>query len=199
MVGVADGSPACNTGGFVGIPIVVRYGVDDLTLVWDYTDAPTLRKLLAVPYVPSARGRVLGEPGEFGKWRNALGHYATFSDRTRRLSVQLKLAGEGELVEPLALAERVGRFVQGLAIRGIEPYSDPCVRRVDIAVDLACEPVVGREMIDGLAALRLSGGRRVEVMGDPRSTVISSRGRVAPSKRGSTAETSSQARANRTG
>jgi hypothetical protein len=166
-----DESPACNTGGFVEIPQLHAHGVDDLTLVWDYSESPTLSKLLALPYVPSKYGRVLGEQGAFSQWQHALGHYATFSERTRRLSVQLKLAEPGELVEPPALAARVQRFAEGLAIRGVEPYGEPFVRRVDVTADLRCDPTVGRLLIDAMAAARLDGGRRVEVMGDPRSTV----------------------------
>lgn len=166
-----DESPACNTGGFVEIPQLHAHGVDDLTLVWDYSESPTLSKLLALPYVPSKYGRTLGEQGAFGAWQHALGHYATFSERTKRLSVQLKLAESGELVKPSALAERVQRFVEGLAIRGVEPYEEPFVRRVDVTADLRCDPAVGRLLIDAMAAVRLDGGRRVEVMGDPRSTV----------------------------
>jgi hypothetical protein len=164
-------SPACNTGGFVEIPQLVAHGVDDLTVVWDYSDSPTLGKVLALPHVSSPYGRKLGGPGAFDRWQHALGHYATFSERTRRLSVQLKLAEAGQLVEPSALAERVQRFAEGLAIRGVEPYGEPFVRRVDVTADLRCEPAVGRLLIDAMAAVRLDGGRRVEVRGDPRSTV----------------------------
>ena len=56
-------------------------------------------------------------------------------------------------------------------MRGLEPYGEPYVRRVDVTADLECAPAVGRMLIDGMAAVRLAGGRRVEVMGDPRSTV----------------------------
>ena len=164
-------SPACNTGGFVEIPQLLAHGVDDLTVVWDYSDSRTLFKLLAVPFVPTPYGRKLGEAGAFGRWENALGHYATLSERTKRLTVQLKLAQSGELVAPCLLAERVQGFAEGLAVRGLEPYGQPCVRRVDLAADLECAPAVGRMLIDGMAAVRLDGGRRVEVMGDPRSTV----------------------------
>jgi hypothetical protein len=163
-------SPACNTGGFVEKPHLLRRGVDDLTVVWDYTESPTLSKLLSLPFVPTPYGRKLGEAGAFG-WENALGHYATFSERTKRLTVQLKLAEPGDLVAPSSLAEQVDRFAVGLAVRGLEPYGEPYVRRVDVAADLRCAPVVGRMLIDGMAAVRLDGGRRVEVMGDPRSTV----------------------------
>lgn len=164
-------SPACNTGGFVEIPQLLAHGVDDLTLVWDYSEAPTLFKLLSVPFVPTQYGRKLGERGAFGRWENALGHHATLSEKTKRLSVQLKFAKPGELVGPRSLAEQVQRFVVGLAVRGLEPYAEPYVRRVDVTADLRCAPAVGRMLIDGMAAVRLDGGRRVEVMGDPRSTV----------------------------
>jgi hypothetical protein len=167
----AGESPACNTGGFVEKPQLLAYGVDDLTLVWDYSESPTLFKLLSVPFVPTKYGRRLGETGAFGRWEDAFGHYATLSERTQRLTVQLKLAGPGELIAPSALAEQVQRFVVGLAVRGLEPYSEAFVRRVDVTADLRCAPVVGRMLIDGMAAVRLDGGRRVEVMGDPRSTV----------------------------
>jgi len=136
-------SPACNTGGFVEKPTLHSHGVDDLTLVWDYSESPTLVKLLSVPFVPTPYGRKLGEAGAFGRWENALGHYATLSERTKRLTVQLKLAKSGELVEPGSLTERVQRFVVGLAVRGLEPYGEPCVRRVDVTADLRCAPVVG--------------------------------------------------------
>lgn len=85
-------SPACNTGGFVEKPHLLAHGVDDLTLVWDYSESPSLFKLLSVPFVPTQYGRKLGEAGAFGRWENALGHYATLSERTKRLTVQLKLA-----------------------------------------------------------------------------------------------------------
>jgi hypothetical protein len=164
-------SPACNTGGFVEKPHLLAHGVDDLTLVWDYSESPSLFKLLSVPFVLTQYGRKLGEAGAFGRWENALGHYATLSERTKRLTVQLKLAKPGELVGPASLAEQVERFVVGLAVRGLEPYGEPCVRRVDVTADLGCASAVGRMLIDGMAAVRLDGGRRVEVMGDPRSTV----------------------------
>jgi hypothetical protein len=170
-VGERDASPACNTGGFVEKPQLLAHGVDDLTVVWDYSESRTWFKLLSVPYVPTPYGRKLGEAGAYGRWENALGHYATLSERTKRLTVQLKLGQPGELIRPAALAERVQRFVMGLAVRGLEPYGEPYVRRVDVTADLGCAPAVGRLLIDGMAAVRLDGGRRVEVMGDPRSTV----------------------------
>jgi len=168
-----DESPVCNTGGFVENLSVARHGVDDLTLVWDYSESPTLAKLVQLPYVESLRGRVLGGRGAFGKWESELGrHYATYSDRTQRLSVQLKLADEGELTSPDDLQGSVERFVAyTLAVRGLEPYSLAFVTRVDVSADLACDSLTGRKIIDGMAAVRLSGGRRVEAVGDPRSTV----------------------------
>jgi hypothetical protein len=61
-------SPACNTGGFVQKPNLLGYGVDDLTLVWDYSESPSLFKLLSLPFVPTPYGRKLGEAGAFGRW-----------------------------------------------------------------------------------------------------------------------------------
>lgn len=171
-------TPGCNTGGFVEIVDVdggiepLRWGVDDLTLGWDYSGSPTLHKLLSLPKTMTPRGWRFGEVGAFGRWEDYFApHYASMRDETKRLYVQLKMHGDGLLTSPEGLSERVQSFLVGLAVRGLEPYSEAVCTRVDVAVDVRCRPEVGRELLDAMAAVRLSGGRRVDVAGDQRSTV----------------------------
>lgn len=172
----ATETPACNTGGFVEkVDVrseVVRYGVDDLTVGFDYSQAPNLALLRGKEGEESRWGRRLGSQTSFGGFANLLGRsVALFKPDTNRLYVQAKMAEEGGLQHPLTVSHGLEELMRRMAIVGIEPYGEAWVTRVDVAVDVRCAPEVGRAIIGAMGAVRLDGGRRVEVVGDPKSTV----------------------------
>jgi hypothetical protein len=58
-----------------------------------------------------------------------------------------------------------------MAVVGVESFEEPFVTRADVTVDVDCEPVDGKMLLDALEAVRLPRGMRVESAGKPRSTV----------------------------
>lgn len=169
-------TPGVITGGFeekLGVGVeVLAVGIDDMTIGFDYSDAPNLARLLEKPGVDSAWGRRLGEAGFYSGFANLLGRSnAHFRRETSRLFVQAKLAEPGHLVRPVEVGAAVQDLLTRMAVVGIEPYGEPWLTRVDVAVDLRCEPSSGKALIDALGAARLTHGNRVEMIGNPKSTV----------------------------
>jgi hypothetical protein len=157
----------------VGVrPEVVRYGIDDISLGFDLSGSPSITRLNERPFVSTMRGRLLGEKMQKGPFMHLLGRSAAiWKPENHRLYVQAKLAPEGELVAPESLGSAVRRLYELMAVVGIEPYETPWCTRLDVAVDVSCEPSYGKAVLDGLATARLPNGWRVTEMGSPRSTV----------------------------
>jgi hypothetical protein len=88
----------------------VAYGVDDLTLGFDMTSSPSLRRLNELPGSQTRRGKMLGEPTSWGKWAHLLGRSVSFwKSDTKRLYVQAKLAQESDLCPQANSQPRFGR------------------------------------------------------------------------------------------
>jgi hypothetical protein len=109
----------------------VAYGVDDLTLGFDMEGSPSVAALNAAAGSQTRRGKMLGEPAFWGKWAHLLGRSVSFwKSCTKRLYVQAKLAGAGELCPPRELAERTRGLIERMAVAGVVSYERPWVTRV---------------------------------------------------------------------
>jgi hypothetical protein len=152
---------------------VAGYGYDDVSLGFDLEgSAVSLRK------VAETDGRVfgvtkrLGREGAFGKFENLLDRcFMLFKSDTKRLYVQWKPAGAGELLKPAHFEKEFRYLEERLAVVGIETYERVWITRLDVSVDLVCAPEDGKALLDGLQASRLPRGQRITVDGQPRSTV----------------------------
>jgi hypothetical protein len=153
--------------------VVVRFGVDDLTLGFDMNG---LRSSVdcaeELPGVQTARGKMLGQRTKQGQWAHMFGRSVVFwKPETKRLYVQAKLAADGELCAPPDVAGAVRQVVAQLESRGLASWDRPWVTRVDVAVDGTCDPADGKLLLDALEAARPPNGWRVTTQGTPRSTV----------------------------
>ncbi len=152
--------------------VAVRWGIDDISLGFDLTGSPCVARLNEREYRQTAYGRMLGSRGSFGEWAPLLGRSAAFwKPDNCRLYVQAKLADEGELCAPDQVERALTGLRERMAIVGIDTFEAPWVTRLDVAVDVACEPTYGKAVLDALALARLPGGKRVTEHGTPRSTV----------------------------
>jgi len=152
---------------------VVRVGVDDITLGFEFSGLRSAQKLLEeMPGAEQIAGRVLGHRTQLGKWAHPLGRSrAVYKPESTRLYVQAKLAEPNELCPP----NRVGAAVEELRARlesmGLASWQEPWVTRLDVAVDATCSPEDGKRLLDALEAARLPRAWRTTSVGAPRSTV----------------------------
>lgn len=149
------------------------YGYDDVTLGFDLEgSALSLRRVRELPGREFGTTKRLGYDGAWGKFESLLGRsYVQFKSDSNRLYVQWKPADEGELLRPAEFESRYGDLERRLAVVGIETWERVWVTRLDVSVDLLCNPEDGKALLDGLEAARLPRGQRITVEGQPRSTV----------------------------
>jgi hypothetical protein len=151
---------------------IVACGVDDLTIGFDMTGSRSLSRLNEMEGLPSRRGKILGDRSSWGEFAHLLGRSVSFwRAETRRLYVQAKLAGEGQLCELRDLRWAVDRLLERMAVVGLVSYEPAWVTRMDVAVDGHCRPEDGKLLLDALEACRPPNGWRTRSVGVPRSTV----------------------------
>jgi hypothetical protein len=151
---------------------IVACGVDDLTIGFDMTGSRSLSRLNEMEGLPSRRGKILGDRSSWGEFAHLLGRSVSFwRPETRRLYVQAKLAGEGQLCELRDLRWAVDRLLERMAVVGLVSYEPAWVTRMDVAVDGRCRPEDGKLLLDALEACRPPNGWRTRSVGVPRSTV----------------------------
>lgn len=152
---------------------VVRFGVDDISLGFEFGGLCAAQKLLEeMPGAEQVGGKVLGHRTQMGKWANLLGRSrAVYRSESTRLYVQAKLAEPNELCPPTGVAGAVGELIARLEAMGLASWQEPWVTRLDVAVDATCAPETGKRLLDALEAARLPRAWRTTSVGAPRSTV----------------------------
>jgi hypothetical protein len=151
---------------------IVACGVDDLTIGFDMSGSPSVARLNEMPGLMSRRGKILGERASWGAFVHLLGRSVSFwRQETSRLYVQAKLADEGQLCPFVDLGGAVRALMERMSMVGLVSYEPAWVTRIDVAVDGACRPEIGKLLLDALEACRLPNGWRTRSVGVPRSTV----------------------------
>ena len=152
---------------------VAGFGYDDVTLGFDLQgSALGLQRVRELPGREFGTTKRLGYDAAWGKFESLLGRsYAQFKSDSNRLYVQWKPADAGELLRPADFEGRYRALEQRLGVVGIETWERVWVTRLDVSVDLLCNPEDGKALLDGLEAARLPRGQRITVDGQPRSTV----------------------------
>ncbi|HVU77353.1 MAG TPA: hypothetical protein VHC67_07210 [Gaiellaceae bacterium] len=152
---------------------VAGYGYDDITLGFELTgSALSLQKIREMEGRDNGPSKILGYEASWGKFENLLGRsFSKFIWDTKRLYVQWKPAARNELLRPCEFEAQFRDLEKRLAVVGIETWEPVWVTRLDVSVDLLCDPEDGKALLDGLEAARLPRGQRITVDGQPRSTV----------------------------
>lgn len=164
----------CNTPFSPKNPIyrVKRFGYDDLSIGFDLNGSGSAERLRKFDSRATSFGLRLGTEASYGKFENMLGRSASiWNPKTNRLYVQWKPAAPGELLDPDHFSAEFLKLQERMAVIGVESFEPSWVTRMDVAVDLECEPAAGKLLLDALSSVRLGGGNRVTTDGDPRSTV----------------------------
>jgi hypothetical protein len=184
-------SPVCNTGDsvvlethedgemrFCGtsakLPLfsIKGWGIDTLEVDFGMEGSGSIGVLNAAPQVETRFGNLMGEQTSWGEWSHPLGQcQARWRPKTSRLKIKVGRAPDAPPWRPEALPGVVEDVQRRMAMLGWSSYEIPYVRRYDVAVDAVCSSEAGRNLLDGLASVRLPNGLRTETVGRERSTV----------------------------
>ncbi len=151
---------------------VVDFGVDDVTLGFDFRGSKSVSRLNSMPGIETRWGKRLGERTSWGQWSSAFGRStAHWKADTLRLYVQAKLNADAKLCAPASFQAACQALVERMAVVGLLTFEPAWVTRIDVAVDARCDSASGKLLLEGLEAARLPNNWRTSSAGEPRSTV----------------------------